>query len=159
MSMSDATVALRSLPRRYREVVSGPIGDDAWDRLVRSVVPGDRSALGWTVYATHLVTALGTAVLELPLKARPAVDLAKLHRSRIEAPRASTVEEVTAELTSSVERTAQAIASRSHEAFEREILVDGKPIEARLVVDQFVREAVGHIKDAEAALQAARDAL
>ena len=32
ISMGDAAVALRSLPRRYREIVAGPVGDDAWDR-------------------------------------------------------------------------------------------------------------------------------
>ena len=158
MSISDATVTLRSLPRRYREVVSGPVGDDAWDRLVRTVGDGERSALGWTRYTTHLVKTLATAVLELSLTVRPTIDLAGPRGEGFEAGPTTVVEDVTAELSSSVDRAVQAVAARSREALDRKILVDGKEVPARLVVDLLVREAAGHIRDAEAALQAARDA-
>jgi hypothetical protein len=158
MSMSDAAVALKSLPRRYREIVSGPINDEAWDRLVRSIDGSGRSALGWTIFTTQLVTALGTAVAELPLTARPTIDLAKIVRSRIEASKASTVEEITADLASNAERAASAIAGRSHDDFDRTVLVDGQEVEARTFVAQLVRDAVSHIRDADAAVTAAKDA-
>lgn len=155
--MSDAVVALRSLPRRFREVVSGPIGDDAWDTLVRKVDQSGRSALGWTIHTTQLVATLGTVVLELPLTARPLVDLAKVNRSRIEAPRSTTTEQVTAELAEAAERAATAVAGRSHEDFDREILVDGGEVEAREFVNRIVLASVAHLREADAAIQAARD--
>ena len=158
MSMSDAAVALRSLPRRYREVVTGVDGDDGWDRLVRTVGDQTRSALGWTVYTTQLVTALGTVILELPLTARPAIDLQKIDRSRVEAPRASTVADVVAELQTNAERAAVAITRRSHDDFDREVLVDGIAIEARQLVEVIVKHAVANIHAAETALTAARSA-
>jgi len=156
--MNDAAVALRSLPRRYREVVSGPVGDDAWDRLVRAVDSSQRSALGWTVFTTQLVTALGTVILELPLTARPSLDLAKIHRSRVEAPRASTIEEVTAELATNAERAAVAISRRSHDDFDRTVLVDAEAMEARQLVVQIVKEAVANLRHAQSAIQSARSA-
>lgn len=159
MSMSDAAVALRSLPRRFRAVVSGPVGDDAWDRLVRTLDASQRSALGWTVHTTQLVTALGTVILELPLTARPVLDLAKIERSRIEAPRATTIEDVTADLATNAERAAVALSRRSHDDFDREIVVDGQPMEARLLVERIITNAVANLHAAEQAMESARSTI
>jgi hypothetical protein len=158
MTMSDAVVALRSLPRRYREVVGGPVGDDTWDRLVRTIDASQRSALGWTLYCTQLVTALGTVILELPMTARPVLDLAKIQRSRIEVPRATDVPAVLAELSANAERAAVALSRRSHDDFEREIVINGHAMEARQLVETVVRDAVAHIRDAANAVQSARSA-
>ena len=58
MTMRDAAVAVRSLPRRFGEILNGPLDDDTWDRLVRTTDSSGHSAAGWAAQTTALLTSL-----------------------------------------------------------------------------------------------------
>ena len=89
--MRDAAVAVRSLPRRFGEILNGPLDDDTWDRLVRTTDTSGHSAAGWAAQTTALLTSLGTAIAALPLTARPSVEVAKVLGARSEPSRATAV--------------------------------------------------------------------
>jgi hypothetical protein len=154
--MSDAAVALRSLPRRFREIVAGPEGDQAWDRLIRTLDASGRSALGYVVHTTAEVTALGTAIAALPLTARPSVSLAAIEKARSDVPQASTVAELTAQLEQAAVRGADAIHGRQHGDFDRNCIVDDAELSARDLVNHVVAFSVANLRHAQAALDAAK---
>lgn len=155
MNMNDATVAIRSLPRRYGEVVSGPKGDDNWDRIVRVVGPQGRSALGFVVHATDLLTALGTAIAALPIQSRPPVAVAPLETKYSEPSPNLQVAKALDNLKSAAERAATAVHGRSPEELDRACMVDGKEVDSRAFVERIVTLCVSHLKDAKDAIDAA----
>ena len=157
MTIADDVVALRSFPRRYREKVAGVRGDDAWDRLVRRVAPGQRrSALGWVVHATEALGALADAVASLPTQAHPSLALAAIAGAPSEPPATATVDEVLAGLVTSATRAADAVEARSAADWDREIAVDGRPRPARDVLDTIVQAVARHLRDVDTAVEAAR---
>ena len=156
--MRDAAVAIRSLPRRFGEIMNGPAADDAWDLLARTADSSGRSAAGWAANTTALVTALGTAIAALPLTARPAAELAKVVSARSEPPRATAIATVLHELSEAAGRAATAIEGRQHSDFDRKCVVDGTEITAAALVTRVVEAAVANLHHAEAALDAARAA-
>ena len=156
--MRDAAVAVRSLPRRFGEVLNGPIGDDSWDRLVRAPDSSGRSAAGWAGQTSALITALGTAIAALPMTARPAVDLAKLTSARSEPPGATAVGPVLRELGDVATRAAAAIEARQTGDFDRKCIVDGHEKSAYDLVNDVVTTAVANLHHASSALDAARAA-
>ncbi len=157
--MSDAAVTLRSLPRRYKEIVAGPVGDDAWERIVRKAAANNRSALGWVQHSAELITALGTAVAALPLQAKPTCDVQAITDRRSEPRATMSIDEVIANLRDVAERAAIAIQGRQHDDFDRNCLVDGHELSAADLVRQIVTSAVAHLKDAEQAKESAKNSL
>ena len=156
--MRDAAVAVRSLPRRFGEILNGPADDDAWDRLVRTADSSGRSAAGWAAQTTALVTALGTAIAALSLTARPTVELAKIVSARSEPLQAATIATVLHELSDVAGSAATAIEGRLHSDFDRKCVVDGTEITAEALITRVVESAVANLHHAEAALDAARAA-
>ena len=156
--MRDAAVAVRSLPRRFGEILNGPLDDDAWDRLVRTADSSGRSAAGWAAQTAELITALGTAIAALPLTARPTVELAKIVSACSEPPQATAIATVLHELSDVAGRAATAIEGRQHSDFERKCVVDGTEITAEALVTRVVEAAVANLHHAQTALDAARAA-
>lgn len=156
LSMRDAAVALRSLPRRFGEVLNGPVGDDAWDRLVRTVGSNGQSAVGWVVRTTAAVTSLGTAVAALPLQARPSVSLADALAATPEA-RVGSAKAALAELKEVAERAAKAIEGRQPDDFDRVCLVDGKELATHSLVETVVATGVANLKHAQESLTEAQE--
>ena len=156
--MRDAAVTVRSLPRRFGEILNGPVDDDAWDRLVRTADPSGRSAAGWAAQTSTLLTALGTAIAALPMTARPAIELAKLTTGRTEPTRATDLATVLHELGDVAGRAATAIEGRQHDDFDRKCVVDGAEQPAYELVNTVVAAAVANLHHASAALDAARAA-
>ena len=156
LNMADAAVAIRSFPRRYLEVVSGPVGDDAWERLVRTVGPDGRSAIGFVAHVTELLTVLGTAIAALPVQTQPSVNVASLESKYSEPASSVTISMATDALRSAADRAATAVEGRSHNEFERSCSVDGHNVNAREFVERIVKASVAHLKDSEAAVDAAR---
>lgn len=156
--MRDAAVTVRSLPRRFGEILNGPLDDDTWDRLVRTPDASSRSAAGWAAQTTALVTALGTAIAALPMTARPAVELAKLTTGRSEPPRATPVTTILKELTDVAGRAATAIEGRQSDDFDRKCVIDGAEQTAYDFVNDVVAAAIANLRHAADALESARDA-
>ena len=156
MTMSDAAVALRSLPRRFKEVASGPVGDDAWERLVRTPDVSGKSALGWVAQTSALLSELGIALSGLATTVKPTVDLAPAEATMHEVASSVTVASVLGDLSSGAERAASAIEARRHDDLDRHVSVDGSDVAASDLVVRIVRAAVANIRHAAAALDAAR---
>lgn len=157
MTMRDAAVTVRSLPRRFGEILNGPLDDDTWDRLVRTPDAAGRSAAGWTAQTTALITALGTAIAALPMTARPAVELAKLTTGRSEPSRGTAIATVLHELGDVAGRAATAIEGRQPGDFDRKCLVDGAEEAAFDFVNRVVAAAVANLRHAADAVDAARN--
>ena len=154
MSMADAAVTVKSLPRRYGEIVSGISGDDDWNRLVRVPDSADRSALGWTAHTTALLTALGTMVAQIPLQARPTLDTGTLNPPSTQA-RLGSIPEVLAELKSASARAAEAIEARSHDDVDRECILNGETMRAYDAINEVIKQCVAQLTTATDALAAA----
>jgi hypothetical protein len=152
--MADAAVTIRSLPRRYGEIVNGISGDDDWNRLVRIPDLADRSALGWTAHTAALLTALGTMVAQIPLQAKPALNTTTLNPPSTQA-RLGSITEVLAELKSSSARAADAIEARSHDDVDRECTLNSEAMRAYDVINTVVKQCVAQLADAKDALAAA----
>lgn len=153
MSMADAAVALRSLPRRYAETVSGPVGDDAWDRMVRTPGPSGRSALGSVAVADAELVALGTAIASLPLEKSPVVNLGPVRRAA--EPTISRPDLLT-QVTVNAKRAAAAVEGRGHDDFARQVTVDGKTMSAEDYVRRTVAACLSHLHDASEAIETCR---
>jgi hypothetical protein len=152
LSMADAAVTLRSLPRRFTETVSGPAGDDSWDRTVRTTGPSGRSALGSVAVADAELVALGTAIASLPLEKSPIVNLGPVRRSP--EPKSS-VTELLAQIKVNAVRAATAVEGRGHDDFSRQLTVDGKTMAADEYVRRTVAACLSHLTDAKEAIESA----
>ena len=156
ISVSDAIVAMRSFPRRYRELVGPPGDDDSWDRLVRTVGRGQaRSALGWTARSGRELAAFGNAISALPTHA-----IVRCHlRSAAEPAEVSnttSVLTVLQDLTSAATMAAVACEARSSADWDRMILLDGIERSARDVLGHIVQGVAERLTDVRDALDAAR---
>jgi hypothetical protein len=151
MNMADAAVTLRSLPRRFGEVLAGPKGDDGWDRVVRLPSSNGQSPLGWADRTKTLITALGSAVAALPIQARPALAESIVDAAANEA-RLGNSATVLADLKTAAIRAADAIEARQHDDFHRTITLNGKELSAHDVVEQIVLASVANLKHAQTAL-------
>ncbi len=152
MSMADAAVTLRSLPRRFTETVSGPVGDDSWGRTVRAPGPSGRSALGSLAVADAELVALGTAIASLPLEKSPVVNLGPVRRAA--EPKASPAD-LLAAVKVNAARAAAAVEGRGHDDFARQVTVDGKSMSAQDYVRRTVAACLSHLNDAREAIEAA----
>ena len=65
LAPSDAVVALRSFPRRYREVFASIEGDDTIEALAARIGPGGRSAAGVVSDVTRTWALLGEALRQI----------------------------------------------------------------------------------------------
>ena len=156
IASSDAVVAIRSLPRRFTEVLSGPPGDDAWDRIVRAETGSPpRSALAWAAAAGALMAGLADVLEALPHRSSPSLDLRDEAASSYRPDPATSVADVLAALRAVATRAADALAARRPEDGERTVVVDGRPRPLDDVVSQLVTEATGAIRRAAEAVEAA----
>ncbi len=156
ISFADAVVALRSLPRRFTEVLSGPPDDDAWDRIVRfETGTPPRSAMGWAAAAAALVSSLADALDALPKMSKPSVDLRDEHASSFRPDPTATVADVLATIAAVSSRAATALAGRRPEDDDRAVIIDGREGTLGELVTQVVTEATGAIRTAQSAIDAA----
>jgi sulfur carrier protein ThiS len=153
MSMSDAIVTLKSLPRRFNEALAGPVGDDAWERTIRTPGPSGRSALGCVGRADAELTALGTAIASIPLEKTPVVNLGPLDRKSFEPSATTEAADVLAQLGVNANRAATAIDGRGPEDFERTITMDGKSVHAHEYVRAAIATTISYLKHAQVAIE------
>ena len=153
MSMADAAVTLRSVPRRLAETISGPANDDSWDRIVRAVGPSGHSALRSVAVVDAELVALGTAIASLPLEKSPVVNLGPVRRTA-EPSRTTSVADLLAQVTEDALRAAAAVEGRGHDDFDRKLTLDGKAITAQDYVRRTIAACLSHLTDAKEAIEA-----
>ena len=74
ISPSDAKVAIRSFPRRYRSAVAGALEDDADEGLIRRRPDADTwSALEYTVHVADLYDSFASALRRMYEEDRPTI--------------------------------------------------------------------------------------
>jgi hypothetical protein len=149
--MADAAITLRSLPRRYSEVLAGAKGDDTWERMVRTPAKSGVSPLGWAARTTALLTELGSAIAALPMQARPAM-AESVSDADVSEARLGGLATVLTELKAAATRAADAIEARQHDDFNRTVSLNAKELRAHDVVDQVVLTSVANLKHAQSAL-------
>lgn len=147
--MADAAVTLRSLPRRFDEAVGGPVGDDSWDRIVRTPGPSGRSALGSLAVADAELVALGTAIASLPLAKSPVINLGTVRRTTEPT---VPLADLLSQLKENAKRAATAVEGRGHDDFARLVTLDGKPVSAENYVRRTVAACLSHLHDAQEAI-------
>src|SRR5687767_6875938 len=71
---TDAVVALRSFPRRYREALAAPANDDAFDEVIRRrPEPTVWSAIEYTVHVGEVLDGLAHALERIHAETDPAI--------------------------------------------------------------------------------------
>jgi hypothetical protein len=151
LNMNDAAVALRSFGRRYGEVVNGPVGDDAWERKVRAVQPKSHSALAYVAHAAASIDALAVALIALPKTKEPVLSLPAIGEPTNDATASSLVQQVK----TAGANAAAALDARSHDDYDRTVLVGSKTVEVRAAVADVVATCVNGLKLAEQAIETA----
>ena len=155
LPVADSVVTLRSFPRRFRELIGPPGDDDTWDRLVRTIAPGQRrSPLGWTALAAGELQRLGAAISALPTSAT--VVLLRGQEAVCEVEISVSSESVLRNLTTSATGAAVAAESRSTADWDRKISLDGASVRAGQAIAEVVQAVAGYLRELEKALEAVR---
>jgi hypothetical protein len=156
LSFSDATVTLRSLPRRYREIISGPVDDPSWERVVRTPTgKPPRSALGWTAAAAAACATLADVIDALPVVSLPVCELRDDDASSYDQPLSTPISTVLETLTITSTRAADALDGRRSEDGERRVVLDGAEVSFDDVLHRLVSTAVGGLRKAQHAIDQA----
>jgi hypothetical protein len=148
MSPSDAAVALRSLPRRWRGVLIRPNDEDA-DRpggvLHRPAEPGGLSALGHASHATAVLAAAHRALEQVLVQEQPTVDLDIPPAAGDLAPAAQLEQ-----LSQAAEGLAGKVEGVKGDQWSRAATSRrGEATSALDIVRQAVERAVGHLREAD----------
>ena len=152
IAFSDAVVALRSFARRYREVLSGPAGDDAWERLVRRPDASGHSALAIAAHAGSLLDALIATLHTLPSTAAPAFTHPPLRTVADDV----AIDAVLGHVARASSAAADALWSRRTDDAERPVSIDGVNGDVATVVSEVVTQVADHLRSAQKAIDNAR---
>lgn len=150
---SDAVVALRSFARRYAEAVSGPEGDDAWDRLVRHAGLGGRSALGHTVAAVAELDSLANLLRSMTTTASLAVTSPRTHEPAAD----QTIDSLIGEVKTSASAAADALDARRDSDYDTEVIIDARKTTLGEHVSNVVNRLSAGLRLIDAAIESARD--
>lgn len=156
---SDAIVALRSLPRRYRGIFAGLGDDESPDDLAHRPGPEGRSAFDHIAAASRSLTTRGRALERILVDDDPRLDpmdTETVERERELMP-GGTVEERLSEL----EVDALRLAEQADRASARDWgrtgrLDDDREVTASEVLWEAVDSAVDHLRAAERTLKEVR---
>ncbi len=144
VNRSDAVVALKSFGRRYTELISGPVGDDAWDRLVRTPGVEGKSAVDYVVNAIEQLNSFTSLAALVPKSA--------------DAPKsmgAHSIAELQAMVKSVSAAAALALDERRDEDYERDMGVNQSTSLGHVASD-LVTTLGANLRLGEAAIEAAR---
>jgi hypothetical protein len=160
VSPSDAKVAIRSFPRRYREALAGTLEDDADEGLIRRrPEPGTWSALEYTAHVADLYEVFADIIRRMRTEERPNLTMFDPDQRAIEAlyneqdPR-----EVLDRFADAAERLAAEADKVDADSWERTAVF---PWGERTLLDNLrnaVHEGTHHLRDVNHVLEAARRA-
>jgi hypothetical protein len=149
---SDAAVALRSYPRRYRGVLVRPDNEDRPDDVVRRPAADGWSALDHTAHVTASLSDGSEALRLVFISDSPPV--AYTPERRVDA--AGTVDAVLEGLAAACAGAADQVERVSGEDWDRTgTLPDGTTVTALDIARYLVHEGVHHLRGAERAVDEA----
>jgi hypothetical protein len=149
---SDAVVALRSFSRRYSDAIGGPVGEDAWERIVRHQGLGGRSALGHVVAAIAELDAL-TALLNSVTKTASPSGVSP----RTEEPGDhQSIGSLQADVRTAATSAAEALDDRRDSDYEAAVTVDGRELPLGDHVSNVVNRLSAGLRLIEASIESGR---
>jgi hypothetical protein len=153
---SDAAVALRSLPRRFRSLFADVDHDQSADALAQRPAEDGTTALGHLVAAARSVAAAGRGLDQIQLAEGVPLEDVTSSASTATGP----VEERLAELGWEVDATADRVERTMASEWGRvgKLSSSGQTVSALDLVWRAVDDAIAHLKAAERALEEARRA-
>jgi hypothetical protein len=157
ISQNDAVVAVRSFPRRYRQALTGPPDDPAWDRIVRRRPTADSfSAIEYTGHVAMALEGwrqrLQRVLIQDDYVFTPADVDALVRAEHFES---QSVDAVLQRLEAAADAFADDIAHLSHNQLERTFLRATTPRTVRWIYQQVVHEGSHHLRDVERVLREA----
>jgi hypothetical protein len=154
VNRADATVALKSFGRRYSDLISGPAGDDAWERLVRS--PGERGKSA-VDYVANAIDELALFASIAPLAAQPTAIKSALPEQRVaEAVTSHSISELQAMVKSVSAAAALALDARRDEDYDNTMVVGGVETSLGQTASELVTSLGANLRHGEAAIDEAR---
>jgi hypothetical protein len=159
VSPSDALVAIRSYPRRYRRVLQEAMLDlNRGDDLIRHRPPGQWSALELTAHVRDSLHVFENRLRRIVFEDRPS-----LAEAELETPPAAAhdqgVELVLASFLSNADQFAHAATSVTGDDWLRAGTLGEIEVSALDVLREAVHDGSHHLRDVEKVLAAAREAL
>ena len=151
MSPSDAAVALRSFPRRYRALLVRPDAEDEPDSiLTRKPAPDRLSALDHAAMTVALLETAAEDIERTLVQDRP-----NLGRQR-PTPRPGGLYDTLERLDHAAERLADLADRARGEEWSRTATVDGQPTRALTLLQRAVGDGVHRLREIESVLAEVR---
>lgn len=156
----DVKVAVRSFPRRFRQVLAAVRGDDAPEALIRRRPDATTwSALEYTAHVADIFEALTEAIRRTYDEERPTLVLFDSEARPRAAPTYEQDPEVTVDrLRVAAERLATQLERVDPEGWRREATLPSGDWELVDIAQLAVHEGAHHLRDVEKVLMAARRA-
>lgn len=151
LSPADAIVALRSFPRRWRELLAGFPADEGEDAAVRRRLAGGWSALEHVAHVSQALSAQAERLERIRHLERPTIGPVVTPEPGIDE--ATGAEEVVAELGRSAERLATVAESMVGEDWLRAGIREGQELTALELLREGVHEGAHHLHEADALLE------
>ena len=159
VSPSDAKVAIRSFPRRYRSAVAGALEDDADEGLIRRrPEPATWSALEYTVHVADLYEAFAPAFRRMYEQDRPTIDGMWDPDERVEAERYNEQDPMGAldRLATAADALVDVLDRVDADSWSRTATFPWGERDLLTMTRNAVHEGSHHLRDVERVLEAAR---
>jgi hypothetical protein len=152
ISRTDAVVALRSFGRRYADVLTGPVGDDAWERQARKVGADGHSGAGFVAAAIGDLHSLVGLLIAVPVTAKPSV----VAVSTTEPALSVALTQLQADVKSAAASAGDALDARQDEDFEKKIRVGNRETNVGAHINELITRLAADVRHAESAIEHAR---
>ena len=158
VSPLDATVAVRSFPRRYRAVLIAPRSDDGPDAVFRRRPhPSSWSALEYTAHVADRLDLLGPAILQVMRQNNPTIaDFDNDERAAAKAYNDLDRVEVLGWLDMACAELASVIGDVRPDDWTRTAVVAGGERDALTLARDGVHEGAHHLRDVQRVLNTVR---
>jgi hypothetical protein len=154
VNRADAVVALKSFGRRYRELILGPVGDDAWERLVRYPGAEGKSAVEYVAVAIDDLGALAAAA---SLISRTPSDEAPIPEPVSNRSSSHSIAELQALVQRASQAASGALDDRLDEDYDKQVhTVSGQITSVGEYVSEVVHRLAANLRHGEAAIEEAR---
>ncbi len=151
ISSGDATVALRSYPRRYRVLLVRPDDEEGARVVTTRPGPDEWSALEHAAHAADVADAVSTAIQRVRVHDQPQVDI------DAGQPRAGHVDDVVERVTSAFQSLAEEAERFQGEDWRRSAqLPDGQSVSALDLVRHAVHAGAHHRREIERVVERVR---